>query len=63
MVLRDENIFKMINPFINNVVYYNYPFLDTIEDVERMNYDDMVKSIHSLDFTNYSILTIKNKKE
>ena len=61
MVLRDESIFKIIGPFIENVVSYNYPFLDTIDDVLKTNYDDYVKYIKNIDFSNYTITIIKDK--
>ncbi len=63
MILRDENIMKMIMPFIDNVVYYHYPYLDEVEDVQRLNYDDYQRMIQELDFSNYTITTIKDKKE
>ena len=58
IILRDENIFSMIIPFIHNVLYFNYPYLDTVEDVQELNYKDYTKMIHDLDFSHYSILTI-----
>lgn len=63
MILRDENIFSMIMPFINNVLYFQYPYLDTIEDVKRLNYKQYTKMIHDLDFSNYSIMTIYPQKK
>ena len=30
MILRDENIFKTIMPFIENIVEFNYPYVDTV---------------------------------
>ena len=32
IILRDENIFNMIFPFINNVIDFDYPYVDKIED-------------------------------
>ena len=62
LILRDENIFKMIGPFINNIVYYQYPYLDKVEDVQRLTFEDYQEMIHSIDFSHYSILHIKNKE-
>lgn len=62
LILRDENIFKMIMPFINNIVIYDYPYLDSVKDIERLNYDDYVKTIKNVDFSNYIEVTIKNKE-
>ncbi|MBR3210733.1 MAG: insulinase family protein [Bacilli bacterium] len=63
MILRDENIFSTILPFINNIIYYDYPYLDQVEDVENLNYDQYSKMIHNLDFSHYSILTIYPQKK
>lgn len=61
LILRDENIFSMIFPFIDNVVYYNYPFLDNVDDVYKLNFKEYKEIVSSLDFSNYTILNIKNK--
>lgn len=61
-ILRDESIFKMINPFITNLIDYQYPYLDTLEDIERLNFDDFVDCIHKVDFSNYVCMHIKNNE-
>lgn len=63
LILRDESIFKMIFPFLDNVINYNYPYLDKIEDIKRLNYNDYVKYIKELDLSNYTISIIKDKKK
>ena len=62
MILRDESIVSMIMPFVDNVVLFKYPYLDEVKDVEAMNYKDYVDTIRSLDFSHYSIVTIKEKE-
>ena len=62
LILRDENIFKMISPFINNIVYYHYPYLDKVEDVDKLTFDNYKGMIHSIDFSHYVITQIKNKE-
>ena len=61
LILREENIAKTLFPFIENVLYYDYPYIDKISDIENMNYNDFVKSIKELDFSNYTITKIVNK--
>lgn len=56
--LREESIFKMIVPFINNVVYYNYPHVDTIDDVHNMTFDKYKNVIKDVDFSNYIFLRV-----
>lgn len=58
MILRDENIFKTIIPFVNNIVDFNYPYVDTVADVEAFNYDEFIEMIKELKFNHYSINTI-----
>lgn len=60
LILRDENIFKMIEPFITNVIIYDYPYLDTIDDVYNLTYDKYVSTIKSLDFNNFVDISIIN---
>ena len=63
MVLREENIFKMIMPFINNVVLFDYPYLDDPNDFLSNTFEDYVNNIKSLDFSNYTITTVKDNKK
>ena len=63
IILRDENIFSMIFPFINNIVYYHYPYLDTVEDIEKLSYEQYTHMIHQLDLSHYSKLTIYPQKK
>ena len=63
LILRDENIISMMMPFVNNVVDFHYPYLDTVEELEKLTYQDYVSSIKKLNWSNYTIITIKDKKE
>ncbi len=58
MILRDENIFKTVLPFVTNIVDFDYPYVDSIKEVEEYNYNDFIKMIKKLDFNNYCINTI-----
>ena len=62
LVLRDENIFNMILPFINNVIEFDYPYVDKVEDIERTNIDTFKEAIKKIDFSNYIVTIIKEKK-
>ena len=63
LILRDENIKQTLFPFIDNVIYYDYPYMDKISDIEKMNYKEYVKAIKDLNFSNYTIMRIINPKE
>ena len=55
MILREENFMKMVHPFIDNVITFNYYDIDRIEDIENQNYNDFTTTINSLNFDNYCI--------
>ena len=59
MVLRSENLFDTIIPFVNNIVFFNYPYPDKVSDIEEFSFEDFKRMIKSLDFSNYTITVIK----
>lgn len=63
LILRDEKIVNMILPFVDNLVSFNYPYLDTVKDIEKMTFQAYKKAILDLDFSNYTIVRIKNPKK
>lgn len=63
LILREENFMKIIGPFIDNVVTFDYYEIDKIEDIENQKYDDFVKTIESLNFENYCIAKMLKIKE
>lgn len=62
MVLRGENLFDTIMPFVSNIVEFNYPHPDKVRNIEGFSYEDFVKTIKSLDFSNSTVTIIKNKE-
>ena len=62
IILRKENLSSMISPFIENVTLYDYPYPDTVEDIENFTLQEMQEIITSLDFSNYTIVSIHPKK-
>ena len=63
LILRDENIFKMISPFITNVIDFDYPYLDRTDDIYNLTFDYYVSTIKNLDFNNYTEISIKDTKK
>ena len=63
IVLRSENLFDTLIPFVENVVVYDYPHPDSVQMIEACSFKDFEETIKNLDFSNYSITTIKNKTE
>lgn len=62
IVLRSENLFDTIMPFVSNIVEFNYPHPDTVSDIEEFSYNDFVQTIKSLDFNHFTTTVIKNKE-
>ena len=62
MVLRNESLVNTIMPFVSNIVEFNYPYPDTVKDIEEFNYENFITMIKSLDFSNCTTTYIKNKK-
>lgn len=62
IVLRGENLFDTIMPFVSNIVEFNYPYPDKVSDIEEFNFKDFVETIKSLDFSHSTVTIIKNKE-
>ena len=63
VILREEKLLDVIMPFVFNVATFNYPYLDTKEDIEAFNFLEFKEMISSLDFNNFTVTTIKIKKQ
>ncbi len=62
IILRDENIGATVMPFVNNIIMYNCDFPDSVEQVMSYTYEDFVKTMKEIDFSNYCVGVIKNKE-
>ena len=60
LILRDENIGNMVMPFVNNIITYNCDYPDSKEQVDGYTYEDFVKTMKEIDFSNYTVTAIKN---
>lgn len=61
LILREENMMKMLLPFLDNVITFNYFDIDKVEDIEEETYEDFIDIINSLDFSNYCIIKMLKK--
>lgn len=59
--VRKDSISGYIIPIMQNYIQFNYPFDDTIDFIDSLNYDEYIAMIGRLDFSNYSYLCIKKK--
>lgn len=63
IILREDSLFGILTPFIDNIITFKYYDIDKIEDIESQNFDDYEKIINSLDFSNYCITKMIKKSK
>lgn len=61
LIVRNDNIYSMLDPFIQNIIFFQYEGIDTVNDIEKMTFDEYKEKILSLDFSNYSITELRAK--
>lgn len=62
IILREDSLSSTIAPFIDNIMTYNYFDIDTIENIEKQNFEDYKKIINNLDFSNYCVTKMLREK-
>ena len=55
LIIRNDSIYDITEPFIENVITYNYDKLDSISEYEKLNFNEFINYINCLNFTEYSI--------
>lgn len=63
IILREESLSSVVGPLIGNIIDFDYPYPDTVEDIQKLNFEEYKNMISSLDFSNYTITTIDNPKD
>jgi len=48
--------------FLYNIIDFDYPYMDTIDDIKSFNFKEYKEYIKKLDFSNEVVTTIKNKE-
>ena len=61
LVVRSDDIYRTIDPLIENIVTYNYEGIDTINDIEKIDFNKYKNMILNFDFSNYNISMLKRK--
>lgn len=61
LVVRSDDIYRTIDPLIENIVTYNYEGIDTIKDIEKIDFNKYKNMILNFDFSNYNISMLKRK--
>ncbi len=62
IILREEHPKKMIGPFLDNILTFNYDKPDTIEDVNSLNLDELREFLNRIDFREYCIISRRKEK-
>ncbi len=60
-ISRKDNIYNTIDPYIDNIVKFNYELLDDIKDLESLNFKEYKSIIENIDFSNYTITKLNQK--
>jgi len=61
LIVRNDNIYSMLEPFIQNLVFFGYEDIDKVSDIESMTFKEFKSNIMALDFSNYSITELRQK--
>ena len=61
LITRSDDIYRTIDPLIENIVSFKYDGLDTIKDIENILFDTYKDIILNLDFSNYNIAMLEKK--
>lgn len=61
IILREDSLSSIVDPFIDNIIEFNYDEIDKIEDIENHNFIDYQNIIKNLNFNNYCILKMVKK--
>ena len=60
--IRKDSISNYILPIMDNIYAFDYYEDDTVEFVDTLNYEEYINTIKKIDFSNRSILYVKNEK-
>lgn len=59
LITRTDSVYDMVEPLIENIITFNYEELDSIEDMEKLSFEEYKEYIKLLNFDNYSIVELK----
>lgn len=61
--VRKDKISNYVMPIMDNYIEFDYAYDDTVDFIDSLSYEEYVTFIKSIDFNNYSILTVKGKEK
>ena len=60
LITRNDSIYDIVDPFIDNLISFKYEGIDKVSDVENTTFKEFKENIKELDFSNYSITILKD---
>lgn len=62
-IYTSENIYSMNQKVLGDIISLGNVEVDLLENYKKLNYEDFLKVVQTLDFTNYSFVTVNPKKK
>lgn len=59
LIVRNDSIYSMIDPLIENILSFGYENVDKVSDIEKTSFKEFKDRINNLNFENYSITEMK----
>lgn len=63
VAIRADNLGNMIYQLMNNVIFYDYPYFDSVDDFKDFKFKEFQEYINKLDFTNYTTIIMKKTSD
>lgn len=58
VAMRPDSLKKIVLPFLENILVYDYPYLDKVEDIDTLTFQDMKEMILKMDFSHYTEIKV-----
>ena len=62
LISRNDNLYTILEPLIENLITFKYESLDSVKDIENMSFEAFIGKIESLSFKNYSVTILESLK-
>lgn len=63
VAIRADNLGNMIYQLMNNVIFYDYPYFDSVDDFKDFKFKEFQEYINKLDFTNFTTIIMKKTSD
>ena len=62
LISRNDNLYTILEPLIENIMSFKYESMDDVKDIENMTFEAFIAKIETLNFNNYSITRLESLK-